>query len=207
MENTLISLEARLKRIEELLSPLYLLNIFDLSTVVRMGCEIPQLDSCISNFNNFEEIRISNYKHVEQCEKCELEAHAKKAPNDPLFVPSKELLSALLKLSSALALREESYKKLEKLREIYIELLSGKISITQARSKSKTNEPGVNISKIEDTFYMPEYFVDDIKTNRKISTEVRKEFKEIYSMFEKRWVDGKWRDRLKFYEESDSITS
>jgi hypothetical protein len=118
-------------------------------------------------------------------------------------VPSKDLRSHILSASAAIVIRQIIYKQLQSAKEIYFDVISGKLSIKEARKKAKevANRKDYNDTYLQITAYSssnPDTIDEDTDNH-----ELKKQYKEMYAMREKSWKDTKWKERLNWYKEDE----
>ena len=201
-DGSLSQLSEKIKEIKELCSPLVLLNIFDENDSLTVGDDM-YLNWLVSDFAKAEDRRISEIKELNNAEKEELENYAKEHPNEKDFVPSKDLRSHILSASAAIVIRQIIYAQLQSAKEIYFDVINGKLSINEARKKAKevANRKDYNDMYLQITAYSssnPDTIDEDTD-----NLELKKQYRKTYDMREKSWKDMKWKERLNWYKEED----
>lgn len=197
------SIEEKLDAIKNLCSPLFLLNIFDTWNSLTTDHSI-QLKSLVNDFTTTEEIRASKIKEVDNIEREELQEHEVKNVSKNDFEPSHRLKCNILAASTAIVMRRVLHEQLEATKELFFDVLTGKISIKEARQKTINISLGKNTSDMENILHSPELYIRDIENDKNIHPEIKKEFKEFFTMYQERWGNNKWKDRLKWYNEVDN---
>ncbi|MBT3704527.1 hypothetical protein HOG17_01975 [Candidatus Peregrinibacteria bacterium] len=202
-KNSLTAVEKKLSAIQNLCSPLFLLNIFDTWSSLTTD-DSTQLELLVKDFEEAEETRVSKIKGVNDTEKEELQEYEEKHPNKKEFEPSHSLKCDILAASTAIVIRQTLHEQLEAVKELFFDVLNGKISIKEARQKSIKIASRKDIHDLENTLYSPELYANDIEKDKDIHPEIKKQFKEFFAMYQKRWGDNKWKDRLKWYKEMEN---
>lgn len=202
-DNYLSRISKKVDAIKELCSPLLLLNIFDENDSLTVGDDV-YLNWLISDFEKAEETRVSKITAVDNAEKEELEKYEKENPDKKDFIPSEYLKADILAASAGIVVRQAIYKQLQTIKEIFFDVVSGKLSIKEARKKAKEVANRQDYRELEDALYSPSsYNLDDIDANADLKPQIKKEFKEFYGMHEERWKNGKWKERLKWHKEME----
>jgi hypothetical protein len=170
-------------------APLRLLNIFDSneSFIVSDGVV---LTSLIRDFDKAEQSRVTKLQEVDRIERAELEQYAREHPDGSDFLPSDDLRSAILSASVAIALRQSTDTLLQAIKELFIDVISGKMSINQAREKARESGERKNYEDLRHYHY-PHPNAHDAVT---------KEYDKLLN-----WHEGGWKNgaRLRWLRELD----
>ncbi len=202
-DNYLNRISKKIDAIKEMCAPLLLLNIFDENESLTVGDDV-YLTWLISDFEKAEENRISKITAVDRAERAELEEQEKGHPDKKDFVPSEYLKSDILAASAAIVVRQTIYKQLQAIKEVFFDVVNGKVAIKEARKKAKDIANRQDYRELENAMYSPgSYDLDSIDKETDLAPEIKKEFKEFYSMHAERWTNGKWKERLRWYREMD----
>ncbi len=199
IKNYLTVIEGKLTTIKNLCSPLFLLNIFDTWDSL-IADDSTQLGLLVKDFEEAEYMRVSKIKEVNDIEKEELREHNEKYPNRKDFESSHSLKCNIIAASTAIVIRQTLHEHLEAVKELFFDVLTGKVSIEAARQKSIKIASSKDIHYMENIFHSPELYADDLETDREIHPEIKKQFKELLAIYQDRWRDNKWKDRLQWYK-------
>ena len=202
-KNPLNLIFKKIDTIKKLCSPLLLLNIFDEEESLKIGDDV-YLNRLVIDFEEAEKDRVNRLEAVNKTEKQELVNFENENPNKSDFTPSLILKSDILAASTAIVLRQIIYKQLQTIKEIFFDVINGKLSIKEARKKAKLIANKQEYRDLKNTLDFPEDYIESIEDNSKVNPEVAREYKEFFAGHEKRWKNKKWKERLKWHREMEN---
>jgi hypothetical protein len=203
-DNFLNRISKKIDAIKEMCSPLLLLNIFDENESLTVGNDV-YLTWLTSEFEQAEKTRIAKITAVDRTEKAELEQYEKEHPDRKDFVPSDDLKSAILAASAAIVIRQTIYDLLQAIKEIFFDVISGKLSIKEARGKAKeiAGKKDYKDLYLQNAVHSAGYSNPDTINEDTDNPRIKKEYKDFFDMHEKHWKNDKWKERLKWHKEME----
>lgn len=158
-----------------------------------------KLTRFIDDYDRLQEWDEYHYKRLKRVERGELEEFEKKHGSENNFIPSDHLKRVTLNWMTTRKVCIKISENIDLLRQIFVEMLHGKISVQEADAIAK--EKCHDIIPISHPSHITDYFKFE-REPKVITNEVGKWYEDNKTQY---WDNEKWKERLQHLREMEEI--